>query len=229
MNWNWLTGTPASVESHNNFLPQQQNIINQAGQMGLKGLQGMNTSFAPIEAKARKDFAQTTVPGIAERFTGMGAQDSSAFGQQLGGAGAGLETDLAAMGADYNQKQQGFYGNMMQMGLTPQLEHFRNAAQPGLLQALFSAIPALAGGIGGGLTGGLGGGLGALLGNRSNQQLQPAQQQPAQQQVAQQQSSGWAPQQQQFNQPNFGASFNPTNHPIQYGLNMLYGGNNRGF
>jgi hypothetical protein len=157
---NFITGYPASVETHNNYLPGQQNLISQSGQMGLKGLQSLSGGFAPIEAKSRRDFTQKTLPGIAERFTAMGGgQDSSAFGQQLGQAGADLETNLAALGSDYNQKQQDFYGRLMGMGLTQQLENFRSARQPGMLDALSASFPALAGnaGVGQGFSSYMGG------------------------------------------------------------------------
>jgi hypothetical protein len=44
-----------------------------------------------------RQFQEQTVPQLAERFSGLGAQRSSAFGQALGGAGAGLQENLAAL------------------------------------------------------------------------------------------------------------------------------------
>jgi len=64
-------------------------------------------NFAPIANEARQNFAQQTIPSIAERFTGLGAQNSSAFGQQLGAAGAGLESGLASLGAQYGLQNRG--------------------------------------------------------------------------------------------------------------------------
>jgi hypothetical protein len=64
-------------------------------------------NFQPIAQEARQGFAQQTIPSIAERFTGLGAQRSSAFGQQLGQAGAGLETNLASLGAQYGLQNRG--------------------------------------------------------------------------------------------------------------------------
>lgn len=57
--------------------------------------------YKNFEAPYRQEFEQQTVPGLAERFAGMGAQggalSSSGFGQALGAAGANLQTNLAQL------------------------------------------------------------------------------------------------------------------------------------
>ena len=79
--------------------------LGQGYQQGLAGLlEMMNPSS---EAQQRfadpymQQFEQQTVPGLAERFAGAGATggalSSSGFGQALGGAGAGLQTQLAGL------------------------------------------------------------------------------------------------------------------------------------
>jgi hypothetical protein len=62
--------------------------------------------FEPFAQQAREAFSQQTVPGIAERFTGLGGQRSSAFGQQLGQAARGLESDIAGQRAQWQRGQQ---------------------------------------------------------------------------------------------------------------------------
>lgn len=52
-----------------------------------------------FQAPAKRSFYEETLPGIAERFTGMGAQRSSGFAQQLGSAGAKFEEGQAAQRA----------------------------------------------------------------------------------------------------------------------------------
>ena len=107
-----------------NFDPQQkaailqilQQILPQIGQPGVDLSQGAPApfdlgqykfDFAPIAQEARQNFAQQTVPSIAERFSGLGAQKSSAFGQQLGQAASGLESSLASLGAQYGLQNRG--------------------------------------------------------------------------------------------------------------------------
>lgn len=88
-------------------------------------------SFDPIEQQARQDFAQTTVPTIAERFSSMGGQRSSAFGQQLGQAASGLESQLAALRSGHLFKQGAL--EQGQQGLNQGLLGL-NQAQQGVLQ-----------------------------------------------------------------------------------------------
>jgi len=101
--WN---GQPAGVETFNQYTPEQQAAFSQILQQALSGIGQNKFDFAPIENQARQGFAEQTIPGIAERFSKLGAQKSSAFGQQLGAAGAGLEGNLAAQKQGYNLQQQ---------------------------------------------------------------------------------------------------------------------------
>jgi len=118
--------------------PQQQGQ-NQMLQQALAGLGGGNKfNFAPIAQQARTNFAQQTVPGIAERFSSMGsggAQRSSAFGQQLGSAGAGLEGNLAGMEQDYGLQQQQMLMNLLGIGMQPQFESAYQPRQPGIFES----------------------------------------------------------------------------------------------
>lgn len=125
-----------------NYAPWQENMARQAGQFGMQGLQGLpaqyqqlmqGLNFDPIEQNAMRQFNQTTVPGLAERFSSMGtggSQRSSAFAQQLGGAGSDLMSQLAALRAQYGiQRGQlggnmlanlgSIYGNQANMGMSP--------------------------------------------------------------------------------------------------------------
>jgi len=46
---------------------------------------------------ARRRFEQETLPGIAERFSSFGGTRGSGFRQELAGAGANLESNLASL------------------------------------------------------------------------------------------------------------------------------------
>jgi hypothetical protein len=141
-----------------------QDFINQL-------LQGNEEAFNRYEAPYKRQFQEEIIPGLAERFAGMGALggglSSSGFGQALGSAGAGLSERLASLRSGLQQQagQQATnqFNLLSNLGLSAQpFGYERIQGQPGVLgQAL---------GIGlGGLTGGLGLGLGSnfLSGNRT--------------------------------------------------------------
>lgn len=62
-------------------------------------LSGSPQSTSAFEAPAMRQFNEQIIPGLAERFSGLGAgsQSSSAFQQALGQAGAGLSENLQAL------------------------------------------------------------------------------------------------------------------------------------
>lgn len=122
-------GTPRTAEQLYNYTPTQISGMNQALQRGLGGLDQFD--FGPIEQQARTGFSQKTIPSIAERFTSLGAQNSSAFGQALGQAGAGLDETLAAMKQNYNLQRQPLFQQLMAMGLQPQFENLITPATGG--------------------------------------------------------------------------------------------------
>src|SRR3990167_3558232 len=103
---NFFMGQPERFEQFQRYNPQQQQGLQPMLSQGLGGMQGMHPyhpqqfNFAPIAQQAQTRFSTQTVPGLAERFSSMGtggAQNSSAFGQTLGAAGAGLSEVLAAL------------------------------------------------------------------------------------------------------------------------------------
>ena len=122
-------------------------------------LQNYNPSFGPLREQAVANFNQQTIPSLAERFTGMGGQNSSAFQQALGGAGAGLNRDLAAMEQQFNMQNramdQSLYSDLLRgqlgqqginqgglqslfgLGMTPQFQNmYLNPGGTGLLGGL---------------------------------------------------------------------------------------------
>ncbi len=128
----FFVGGPDQLQQFGQFGPEQQQALNQLLGMGIGGLQQTPFNFEPIANQARTNFA-------------LGGQRSSAFNQALGSAGAGLETDLASMGSQYNLGQQSNLLALLGLGLQPQ---YQTAFQPGGYGVL------------GGLLGGLGQGLG---------------------------------------------------------------------
>lgn len=116
------------------YSPQQMQALNWLTQQGMQ-----NTNFDAIESQARRGFQENTLPMLAERFTSMGGQGalgSSGFARTLGMAGTGLESDLAAMRANYGMQQLG-------MGLRPQFENVYQPRKPGGLEQSFGGIASL--------------------------------------------------------------------------------------
>ena len=111
-------GKDAKLSKIDTMTPEQQQHLQQLlqmlsseGQLGQGyegGLQQLMELMDPSsEAQQRfadpymQQFQQETIPGLAERFAGAGATggalSSSGFGQALGGAAGGLQTQLAAL------------------------------------------------------------------------------------------------------------------------------------
>ena len=90
-----------------------------------------------------REFEQQTVPGLAERFAGMGAMggglSSSGFGQSLSTAGSNLQSKLAALKAGLGQQAAGQlmsqYGQQLGLGLgTPTFAYQQGS--PGLIPGM---------------------------------------------------------------------------------------------
>lgn len=76
-------------------------------------LQPGNQSYQNFAQPFMNQFNEQTLPQIAERFAGAGALSSSGFGQALGGAASGLQSNLAQLFATLQnqaaESQQGQY------------------------------------------------------------------------------------------------------------------------
>ena len=133
-------GKEGEVKQVATLNPQQENILNFLLQQGHQGLQNPYAGFAPLAQQARKQFAQQTVPSLAERFTSMGnaSLSSPAFASQLGQAGAGLEEALAALQSQYGMKNQQHALSLLSLGLSPAFQNFYQASQPGFGENLLS-------------------------------------------------------------------------------------------
>ncbi len=123
---NFLTGYSGYGQQFPRFSPQQQAALSQLLQRGIAG-----SDVGPIEQRARSQFAQQTVPTLAERFTSLGQNraTSPAFASQLGQAGANLEEGLAALRSQYAMQQA-------QLGLSPLFENIYIPGQGGALAPL---------------------------------------------------------------------------------------------
>lgn len=162
-----LGGKREKTQQFQRYTPQQQDVLNQLLSAGSQSIpqqtQFLQSLLSPgseaeqaFAAPAFREFNEKIIPSIAERFTrdfGEGSGRSSAFGQQLGQAGAGLAENLAALRAQLAFQGIGGLQNLLGTGLSQQFDTVQRAAQPGLFgifaqglaqqapRALFGAKP----------------------------------------------------------------------------------------
>lgn len=129
---------PTMTGGQQRLLKQMMQMLGPQGGLG-QGMQGgvdyqkqlMDPSSQAVNQFAQpymNQFEQNTIPGLAERFAGMGAMggglSSSGFGQALGAAGGNLQAQLAQLKAGLGQQAaqslMGQYGSMAGMGLSAQ-------------------------------------------------------------------------------------------------------------
>lgn len=158
MAWDWLTGSSGGMEQYSTMTPQQQAMQNQLIS-GIGGAQGQGLQYlfqllsndpqamAAFEAPYKRQFQQETIPGLAERFQGMGSfgGDSSAQGLAYAQAGRELSENLAALRGNLKnnalQQLQGF----MQQAYAPQFENVYEQPTMGLAGIGVNALGSVGG------------------------------------------------------------------------------------
>ena len=116
-------GKPGQIKAFPTMAPEQMSLLGQTSQnLGQPMQQGLGFlsnilggDTSKFEAPLMRQFEEQTIPGLAEQFAGMGATNSSAFQQALGGAGAGLMENLGAM-----------RGNLQMQALSPLMQLFQS-------------------------------------------------------------------------------------------------------
>lgn len=155
----FLFGKKEKTQEFQKYNPQQEAALNQLLAGGQKQLPeafdylSMLLSqdpqqMAAFEAPAMRQFNEQIIPGIAERFTsqfGPGSQRSSAFGQQLGAAGAGLAERLQAQRSGLGLSALSQLQSLLSGGLGQRSDKVVRPAQPGLLQGLVPGLSFLGG------------------------------------------------------------------------------------
>lgn len=118
--FDFLFGKPGKIKHDQRFTPEQLEVLNQilgSGGRPESQLFGQGEDylsrllsgqgFEQFEAPLLTQFNEQTVPGIAERFAGMGGLSSSGFQQALGQAASGLTEKLGAQRAGLTQQSLG--------------------------------------------------------------------------------------------------------------------------
>lgn len=175
-------GGGQKLDKVNNYTPGQEQILGQITQyLKTGGAEGMQKAMQLLRAymdpnsQENKDyeepymraFNEETLPGLAEQFgagAGGGALSSSGFGQALGSAGAGLQSNLASQKRD-----------RMRQSLMDFMGQYNTQSQQALGAQPFSFVrknsgPASGSAFGGFLSGvspGMVEGIGGLFGKKS--------------------------------------------------------------
>jgi len=116
--------------------------------------------YQNFEKPYLRQFNEQTIPGLAERFAGMGAQggalSSSGFGQALGSAGAGLQENLAQMKTGMQRSAAGdIMGQFNQLaGLGLGTQPFSYQQKPASAGLIGTGLSSFLGGLGKGIFGG---------------------------------------------------------------------------
>ena len=177
----WLFGKPDELKRVETSTKEQQGLHNSIlGQaMGMQGPGGgydlanqyynnflgsnQQAAYDKFSAPYLQQFQEQLLPQIAERFAGAGALSSSGFGQSLGGAASGLQSQLAQLFSQLQgqaaQQQYGQYNQLSNTGLNYQpFGYYTQKGSQGLLNTLGAGFGIGLGTLGGvGLNGALGG------------------------------------------------------------------------
>lgn len=179
------TGSPEQTAFHSSLMQQLQQSLQGGG--GYNQAQGYLNSLLNPGSGAYEQFSQPylqqfneqVLPGIAERFAGGGALSSSGFGQALGGAGAGLQSQLAQLFSQLQgnaaQQQLGNFSNLTQLGLGYKpFDYEKQEGSAGFFGPALGAFgTALGGPLGGLAAGAIGSGISTLF--KGKNQQNPAQ------------------------------------------------------
>jgi hypothetical protein len=172
------TGTKQQQGLHNNILAQAMGMSQGGGGYDLanqyfNSLLGGNQqeAFNQFSQPYLQQFEEQILPQIAERFAGSGALSSSGFGQALGGAASGLQSQLAQLFSQLQgqaaQQQYGQYNQLSQTGLNYQpFAYQKQAGSQGFL-------PSILGGIGTAAAVPIGGAIGNLVGGGISNMFKP--------------------------------------------------------
>jgi len=158
--------------------PIQNNPLYQSGSSYLQQMLSNDpNAYAQFNAPYMQQFQQQVIPGLSERFAGMGTGagglNSSGFNQSIAQAGSGLQSTLASLREQLRGQasqqalgyaQQPYSNTLAGLGLRPH-ENIYKAPTEGVGQSLLSGAGGAAAGFAlGGPAGALTGGLMGLAG-----------------------------------------------------------------
>lgn len=150
----FLFGQNDRVQQTPRYTQDQQAQLGQLMQGVMPGLQGglgyLSDLYSNDPAAMQRmqqpyldQFNQQIVPGLAERFSSMGGQNSSAFRNAMLGAAGNLETQLAGQREGLRSQNLGSLANFFGMGMTPQFDTQIMQGNQGFLSSLAGNLPLL--------------------------------------------------------------------------------------
>ena len=98
-----------------------------------KILSGDQELMDQFQAPSERAFREKTIPTIMERFSGMGAQESSGFQQAIAGAGQRLQEGQAAQRAGLKGDAMNYLMQLMNQSRQPSFENLYSPATSGIL------------------------------------------------------------------------------------------------
>ncbi len=152
----WFTGTEPQAVSTKTMTPEQEELVQKLSGLIPQGLQNLNlpgnqSSFDPIENEARRKFSQRSLPGLAERFAGLGNDrlDSGSFQQAREGAIGDFESQIASLRAQHGLQEQGLQSNnlfnSLRGALSPQFDYYAQPGQKSFARNTFDTLLPIAG------------------------------------------------------------------------------------
>lgn len=165
----FFLGSPAQATQLPTLTDQQKQLIQQllgglGGPLssGLGNLQnilsGSPEAMSAFERPALRQFGEQIVPGIAERFAGVGGGSSSGFQQTMGRAGERLAESLQAQRSGLQQNALSQLQGLLGIAQQPQFQYQQSRGSEGALPSLLSMLGMAAGGAFGGPGGAMAGG-----------------------------------------------------------------------
>src|SRR6478736_1510252 len=119
-------GGSTKLKKVGNYDPMQQKLHEMMGGVlqGKGGGGAFGDVFQQLLEQMQREFEEETLPGIAERFAGLGAQggalSSSAFGQSIGSAASGFKEKMAQLKAGLQGEARNSIVDMFQSYLQNQ-------------------------------------------------------------------------------------------------------------
>lgn len=139
-------GTSGKYNQLPQYSAQQQNIMNQTGQMGLENMKNPYAGFEPLQQAATDYYHQQLVPETVNRFnasSGGARLTSPNFASQLASAGTGLSAMLNQQRMQYGQANKQFGLAQAQFGASPQFENIYEGGKEGWAKGLADDISKL--------------------------------------------------------------------------------------
>jgi hypothetical protein len=140
------TGLPKNVFRIDKYTPDQKQVLNDLLGYSSQGLLGQKPySFDDIRNEEIRRFKEETIPLISNRFAAHDNLRSGAFNRMLARAEQEGQSQLAALGVNYQNQEREHLKDLLRAGLTEQTDIAHVNPEKTLLRSILEGIPGLAG------------------------------------------------------------------------------------